>query len=226
MRFKNFVVFLIIMFISMTFGMFLMIVKALNNNNYLFDKIIYIDAGHGGKDNGAVVNGVLEDSINLAIANYLVESLIDAGSYVLVSRTNDYDLASLYQKNRKREDLNKRVHYINKIKPDVFVSIHLNTYSSNEVNGAQVFHQNNEDSRLLSEMIQQEFNVFSNNKKRVKQGDYFILNKTLPVGVLVECGFLSNDNERKKLVQKDYQRMIANVLKRGIIKYIECKESQ
>ena len=185
----------------------------------LNNKIIYLDAGHGGKDNGASVDNILEDSINLSISNYLLEELMRLGAYVLMSRTGDYDLASLYQKNRKREDLNNRVKYINKSNPDIFISIHLNIYSSSSVTGAQVFFQNNENSKHLANVIQSKFNKLNKKDKKSKKGDYFILNNSKPVGVLIECGFLSNDAERNKLTDSNYQQKIANVISEGIVDY-------
>lgn len=189
-------------------------------NNALNDKIIYIDAGHGGKDNGASVDNIIEDSINLAISEFLLEELMKDGAYVLMSRTNDYDLASMYQANRKREDLNNRVKYINNSKPDLFISIHLNTYLSSSVSGAQVFYQNSEKSKRLAEMIQSQMNELNKNPKKVKIGDYFILNNTHPVGVLIECGFLSNEEEREKLNTGNYQMKIAKKIKDGIVNYL------
>ena len=200
---------------------FMKINASSNIENSLFGKVIYIDAGHGGKDNGASVDNVLEDEINLKISEYLLETLMLHGAYVLVSRTNDYDLASFYDSNRKRNDLNKRVKYINKSKPDIFVSIHLNTYSSESVEGAQVFYQNNDKSKSLANFIQDELNVFSFKKRNVKFGDYFILNNTNETGVLIECGFLSNNEERRKLSTNEHQINLANKIKVGIIKYFD-----
>lgn len=193
-------------------------------NKVLDNKIIYIDAGHGGKDNGASVDGVLEDSINLSIGGFLLEELIDDGAYVLMSRTNDYDLASMYQTNRKREDLKKRVKYINDGKVDLFVSVHLNTYSSSNVNGGQVFYKKDDHSKILADMIQLEMNNLSGKNKNTKNGDFYILNNTIPTGVLIECGFLSNERERKLLNTSDYQRKVAKAIKKGIVNYFNYKK--
>ena len=214
--------FLICLFILINVA-FVTIVAKINNYNKeqsnLIGKIIYIDPGHGGKDNGASVENVLEDNINLKISGYLMELLIDSNSQVLITRTGDYDLASLYQKNRKREDLKNRVGYINNSKPNIFISIHLNTYSSSNVKGGQAFYQKNDNSKLLATYIQNEFNELSSLNKKVKFGDYYILNNTKPVGVLLECGFLSNKEERLNLNEESYQRKIANKVYKGIIKY-------
>lgn len=197
-------------------------VSAKNEKIYLQGKVVYIDAGHGGRDNGASVDNVMEDSINLKISGYLCELLMDIGAYVLMSRTSDYDLASIYQKNRKREDLNNRVKYINDSKPDLFISVHLNTYPTNDVNGAQVFYQNdNIESKEVANYIQHSLNVLTNKNRNIKSGDYFILNKTEPLGVLVECGFLSNSYERGRLNSEDYQYKVAKYIKSGIVEYFK-----
>ena len=199
---------------------FVTVVKSNSNlKNALLDKIIYVDAGHGGKDNGASFDGVLEDEINLKIAGYIIEYLIDLGAYVLMSRTGDYDLSNIYDKNKKRKDLLTRVKQINDANVDLFVSIHLNSYSSSIVSGAQVFSQNNENSKNLAVMIQDRLNILMNNKKKIKIGDYYLLNKTSRMGVLVECGFLSNRNERALLTKTEYQRKVAKSIVDGIVDY-------
>ena len=71
----------------------------------LVGKTIYVDAGHGGKDNGAYYDTVIEDEINLNICKKLIIKLIESGAYVLSTRSADYDLSSIYSKNKKREDL-------------------------------------------------------------------------------------------------------------------------
>ena len=197
------------------------VVALKNDSDFLIGKTIYIDAGHGGKDNGANVDNIVEDAINMKISGYLMEMLIDCGAYVLMSRTSDYDLASNYNKNRKREDLNNRVKYINSSKPDLFISIHLNAYPSGNVSGAQVFYQDNDKSKVLSNAIQNKLNILTNKKRKNKIGDFYILNKTYYTGVLVECGFLSNGYERVKLNDDKYQMKIAMRIKEGILEYFQ-----
>lgn len=214
------VIFLVIFFVVVSLMSTVLIIKAnRGKESYIIGKTIYVDAGHGGKDNGASVDSVLEDNINLNISKYLIERLIDLGAYVITSRSGDYDLADVYDKNRKREDLNNRVRYINKSMTDIFVSIHLNTYSSNNVRGAQVFHQNTNKSELLADFIQCELNSITSKDRKIKNGNYFILNQTKRIGVLIECGFLSNLEERVKLNNSNYQIKIADKISEGIVKY-------
>ena len=199
------------------------IVKANESDMNLNGYIIYVDAGHGGKDNGANNNDILEDSINLSISTLLVEELVNIGAYVYTSRDGDYDLASNYDKNRKAKDLKKRVELINSIKPDLFISIHLNTYQNIKVKGGQVFYQDNEDSKLLAEILQSKFNKLSLKDKKAKFGDYFLLNKSIPTGVLLECGFLTNSEDLKNLSNKSYQMKIVKNISKGIWEYFANK---
>lgn len=185
----------------------------------LVGKTIYVDAGHGGKDNGAYYDSVIEDEINLNICKKLIIKLIESGAYVLSTRSADYDLSSIYSKNKKREDLKNRVKNINNIKPDIFISVHLNTYSSSQVYGAQVFHQIGDKSKLLSTNIQDQLNSLTGNLKKSKIGDYFILNNSESIGVIVECGFITNENERRKLSSNEYQDDLSMSIFRGITNY-------
>ena len=195
------------------------IIKARYLDLNLYGYTIYVDAGHGGKDNGASYNDVLEDTINLNISKELINSLLDVGAQVYSSRDDDYDLASNYDKNRKAKDLKKRAQLINHIKPDLFLSIHLNTYHDEEVKGGQVFYQSNEESKQVATILQDRFNKLSNKDKKAKFGDYYLLNKTSVIGVIVECGFLTNSEDISQLVKKEYQVKIAKEITLGIYEY-------
>ena len=219
---RAFCVFLVFCFcVASIFSFVLVKAYSYKEKFNLFGKVIYVDAGHGGKDNGASFDGVLEDEINLKIAGFVVEELIDVGAIVYTSRTSDYDLSNIYDKNKKRNDLINRVRMINNSKVDIFISIHLNSYSSTKVRGAQVFYQNNDLSKLLSKYIQSNLNVLTNSGKKDKYGDYYILNKSQRVGVLIECGFLSNSEERSRLIDESYQQKLAYKIREGVVEYFD-----
>ena len=195
------------------------IIEARINNPNLNGYTIYVDAGHGGKDNGANNGHVLEDTINLSISKLLVEKLIDKGAMVYTSRDDDYDLSDNYSKNRKAKDLKRRVELINEIKPHLFISIHLNTFPSESVKGGQIFHQENDDSKSFAQILQEGFNELSNEDKKAKYGDYYLLNHSNSVGVIVECGFLTNYEDLKNLTQKEYQEKISLTIVESIYLY-------
>ena len=92
----------------------------------LAGKTILVDSGHGGKDDGAQRGEVKEDAINLAIAMEVRKQLIEQGANVLMTREDDRDLAEEDSENRKRDDMKKRVEFIECGFCDMFVSIHLN----------------------------------------------------------------------------------------------------
>ena len=186
---------------------------------------IFIDPGHGGKDNGTSFNDVLEDEINLNIATKLFESLIDLGAKALIARTGDYDLSDVYAKNHKVQDLNKRIQYMHENKVDLFVSIHLNSYPNEAVSGAQVFFKNHlKESEEFAISMQNDLNQLNKKDKKPKMGDYYILNNSKKInGIIVECGFLSNTQERNKLTTETYQNKIANLIQQGMIEYLSTK---
>lgn len=198
--------------------------KALTTVSYqpLSGITIVLDAGHGGIDNGAMSNDVHEQDINLNIVKKLQTLLESAGATVQLTRDGNYDLASDGVSNRKRDDMKKRVALINDELPDIFISVHLNAYPNTSVKGAQAFYQkDNEESLRLAKLVQKQFKELTGTKMVEKPGDYFILNETKKTGVLVECGFISNADDRSHLIQESYQQELAESLFDSILEYFE-----
>lgn len=199
-------------------------VQALKQKVYepLSGMVIVLDAGHGGKDLGAKEDGVDEAGINLKIVNKLADLLEEAGVNVVLTRKDDQDLSSKGARNHKKEDMKKRVMIINDEKCDLFVSIHLNSYGDSSVQGAQVFYQKDKaESESLAYYVQEALKNTLQSKMEIKKGNYYILNKTRIPGILVECGFISNDVERKRLNSDGYQQQVAEVIFSGILQYFD-----
>lgn len=187
----------------------------------LAGKTVLVDSGHGGKDDGAQRGEVKEDEINLIIAQEVKAQLISQGANVLMTREDDRDLADADSENRKRDDMKKRVEFIECGFCDLFVSIHLNAYPDASVQGAQVFYREQDgQSERLAQLTQEALSRCSGQKRREKPGDYYILERTTVPGVLVECGFLSNAEEREKLQSKAYQKQVAAAIVQGLIRYV------
>lgn len=186
---------------------------------------IVLDPGHGGKDNGAMAGDVKEQEINLSIAKKTKKLLENAGAKVILTRDGAYDLASSNATNRKREDMKKRSAIINDPKVDMFISIHLNSYPSTSVKGTQVyFRKGDEEAQRFANMIQNHFKEITDTKMVPKAGDFYLLNKTVKLGVLAECGFISNAQDRANLVQDDYQNKIAECLFDSVREYLDMLE--
>lgn len=193
-----------------------------NKHVSLFGVNIVIDPGHGGKDNGTCYDGVLEDEINLSIATKLMNICIEDGAISSLTRVDDYDLASQYAKNRKREDLKKRVEFINSSGADYFVSLHLNSYPSNKsVYGPMVYYKGNDDiSKNMAINVMNSLNELTKTSKPIHPEDFYLFKHTNAPGILVECGFLSNYKERELLLDDKYQEKIAKTIYKGLDDYI------
>ena len=189
---------------------------------------ILIDPGHGGMDQGA--SGDLkigEAPINLAISKKLMKFLEGNGFQVKMTRYSDtglYTGTSNSIRDKKNEDLRNRVKLINNTQADLTLSIHLNSFPQKQYYGAHVFYQksNQATTKLAADLIQESMkNILDNTNHRVPQlkRDIKIMDDTTVPVILVECGFLSNIEEEKKLVNEEYQEKVAWAIYTGIIKY-------
>ena len=179
---------------------------------------ILVDAGHGGTDGGARARDsrVWEKEINLSVAQKLRAVLEQRGARVIMTREKDMQ----YSEN-KRADLTARLDLAKAGGADLLLSVHMNEYRSRRESGPQVFYRaGQEQSRLLAGAIQDALiRALSPVRKRVAMaGDYFILSLDIP-SVLVECGFLSNAEDEKKLLQEEYQLRVAEAIAAGVEEY-------
>ena len=190
---------------------------------------VIIDAGHGGEDGGAEVDGVLEKDINLSIADKLADTLRLCGVRVTEIRDEDisvYDDSAQSLREKKVSDLKHRVEIVNGSENNILVSIHQNKFDNSAYSGAQVFYSSNNDkSRVLAESIRNSVvSLLQNdNTRELKPANsdiYLLDNATVPA-VIVECGFLSNDEERAKLLDSGYQNEMAYSIAMGVLEYID-----
>ena len=193
-------------------------VNASNLTFPLLGKTIYLDAGHGGVDNGATVNNVHEKDLNLQIVYKLKETLTSAGATVLLTRKDDNDISNPNALYRKKSDFDNRIKLINNSNADLYISIHQNIYQNKKYSGPQVFYV--KDNQKLAEIIQNTLNKYLNTKRKVKTINNTYMYKLLKKkGILIECGFISNDNERYKLKTEEYQLKLSKIITEGIITY-------
>lgn len=191
-------------------------------------RTVILDAGHGGFDGGAVApDGTVEKHINLEIALTLRDFLKTAGFEVIMTRESDVstdDVETDKIATRKKSDLKNRLGLMQDYPHAVFVSIHLNKFTTSAAKGSQVFYgPKTEESRLLGETIQQSIvtRLQPENDRVNKQATsstYILYHATIPA-VLVECGFLSNTAELKRLRDETYQKQMAFSIFCGIMDY-------
>lgn len=187
--------------------------------------IVVIDSGHGGNDPGKVgVNGALEKDINLQIAKRLKQYLEASDVQVVMTRDNDTGLYSEHDTNKKMADMQARCRLINETAPALVVSIHQNSYHEESVRGGQVFYyKGSSDGKRLAETLQKRFTSVSDteNRRLAKANDtYYLLLHTKHPIVIVECGFLSNQQETALLTSPDYQDRLAWTIHMGIMEYL------
>ncbi|WP_405345969.1 N-acetylmuramoyl-L-alanine amidase [Ruminococcus sp.] len=190
---------------------------------------VIIDAGHGGEDGGAEVDSILEKDINLSIADKLADTLRLCGVRVTEIRDEDisvYDDSAQTLREKKVSDLKHRVEIVNGSENNILVSIHQNKFDNSAYSGAQVFYSSNNDkSRVLAESIRNSVIslIQNDNTRELKPANsdiYLLDNATVPA-VIVECGFLSNDEERAKLLDSGYQSEMAYSIAMGVLEYID-----
>lgn len=184
---------------------------------------IVIDAGHGGRDGGAVgSSGVTESELNLEFSLKLKEMCEDYGFMVVLTRKDMNGLYSIFASNKKKSEMKKRQEIIEKAKPDVVVSIHMNSFSFSS-SGAQCFYASgNESGQALATSVQQALSTeIKHTGLAAKVGDFYVLNCTDYASVLVECGFLSNPEEERKLCDEEYQSNFCRTILYGILDYFE-----
>lgn len=194
-------------------------------------KIIVIDAGHGGEDGGAVAeDNTCEKNINLQIATKLNIIAKQFGYKTVMTRNSDKAIYNLDKnissiREKKVSDMKNRLNILNSTENSVFVSIHLNKFSNKTVNGAQVFYAKNSiGSKELAEEIQKSIknNLEQNNNRLPKENtnSIYLLKNAKNPAVIVECGFLSNENELNNLKNDEFQYKIALCIFYGITQYI------
>lgn len=192
-------------------------------------KTVIVDAGHGGDDGGAIgIDGTVEKDINLDIALKLEKVLKFYGFNVIMTRTQDVmtcddGLDSL--RKRKISDIHNRFELMRKNPDAIFISVHQNKFEDSSQHGTQVFYSGNDErSKELAEAIQTSVTLTLQRKndrvvKKSGSGIYLLYHAKIPA-VLVECGFISNSDEVKKLKDESYRMKLAILIADGLLKYL------
>lgn len=179
--------------------------------------LVYIDAGHGGNDGGCFEGNILEKDLNLAIAKLVREKLTASGFRVMMSRSYDTYVT--------KED---RVKKANEAGADIYVSIHQNSSEDRDVSGMEVWYDGTDTgrgSKRLALLVSHQTVGSTQAYEREVRGDadfYVTVNTQMPA-CLVETGFLSNKEERGRLVSPEYQEQAASGIAQGIYYYFYPK---
>lgn len=191
-------------------------------NGSIQHEMILIDPGHGGFDGGAVAeDGTTEKHLNLAISLCLRDMLYVCGVAVEITRNTDVGLeadSAASVRDKKVSDMRRRLEMYNAA--SMVISIHQNHFSVPKYSGTQLFYSTNHpNSVTLAQCIQESVVgwIQPQNTRELKpttDGIYLLYHATCPT-VLVECGFLSNPEERDKLKTPAYQQQMAFAIMAG-----------
>ena len=188
---------------------------------------VVIDPGHGGSDPGSIgyKTKIHEDELNLKMSLLLKEKLEKAGINVVMTRTSQDALIEGRGRKWKRAEMEERRKLIVKTRPNMVISLHQNSYTNHSLRGAQVFYdKTSEISRQIAESIQEQFKLNLNKSiKAPSPGDYFMLKCSSAPSVIIECGFLSNEEEEKLLQSDEYQEKIIDSIYKGIVNFFQIK---
>jgi N-acetylmuramoyl-L-alanine amidase len=185
---------------------------------------IVVDAGHGGIDAGVlgIKTNTKESNINLAISKYLKGYFVNAGFNCVLTRTSYGGLYETTSKGFKMRDMLKRKQIIQDNNADMVISIHQNYCPLSSRRGSHVFYDESSSSgKLLAQSIQNSLNSMKESVTTNSPliGDYFMLKCTDNPSVIVECGFLSNAEDEKLLIDTSYQKALAYAIFKGAVSF-------
>lgn len=207
--------------------------KVLNIFNYRGDGIIVVDPGHGGIDGGTSDRkGLLEKDINLEISLKLKKELKKEGFKVIMTRETDESLErhSDINASRYKRDLNGRKRIINENNPIAFVSVHVNSSKKSSARGVKIYHfpTSIEGENLakyighyVDKIVYDDYLKDTSISSEIIGENYYILRETNTTGVLIEVGFITNEMDKKLIVDEGYQKQIASAISKGIRAYLE-----
>lgn len=165
---------------------------------------IVIDAGHGGKDFGATHENITEKEIVRQITNKIKALNGNKNVNIHITRTSDEFM-----------ELSQRTDFINKIKPDLTLSLHVNGFKNGNKSGVEIYvaKENNGKSTEFAQKLSEKF-VKNHNFKvsEIKKAPYFILKNSEVPALIVELGFISNANDRIYLTDDNEQNRIASTI--------------
>lgn len=176
--------------------------------------VVVVDAGHGGKDAGAIgIGGLREKDVILPIAREVERLLEGRGIQVVMTRDDDYFV-----------DLAPRVQIARRVNADLFVSIHANAIDMTrpDISGLETYYYGSNQSERLARTIHNSILQSINMRdRRVRQARFYVLRNNPMPAVLVEVGFVTGAEDAPRLGTPEYQRQMAAAIARGILQYLQ-----
>ncbi len=180
-------------------------------------KVIIIDAGHGGTDTGSVKKGIKEKDINLKIAIKLQKILEKKGYKVVMTRSDDIAISLRY-----------RAKLANQAKGDLFISIHQNSFKDSSVHGIEVFYHSQKETpdEELANYLQEALIQETGAKDRYTRSatNLVVIRESKMPACLIESAYISNEHERQLITTDDYQNKVVQGIVKGVENFLEQQE--
>lgn len=173
---------------------------------------VVLDPGHGGSDYGAIRCGINEKDINLDVAKRVEAILASRGVSVIMTRDIDTFVS-----------LEDRTIITAKVNPDIFVSVHVNSCVKPEITGIETHYYHQNSLNLAHTIHESLMSVIKSRDRGLFKSRFYVINHTTTPAVLVEMGFISNDNERCELISDKRKQQTAEAIANGILKYLNKK---
>jgi N-acetylmuramoyl-L-alanine amidase len=173
--------------------------------------VIVLDAGHGGSDPGAQRGDVQEKEITMGIVAKLKRMLEERGARVVLTRGDDSFVS-----------LEDRVRITNGLNPTLFLSVHINAMeSANDIHGIETYYQTEQSKSLADAIHERLIAGLEAPDRAIRKARFYVIKNTPVPAVLAEVGFISNKEERDKLISSDYQAKVGEALEQGVMLYLD-----
>lgn len=179
-----------------------------------------IDPGHGGSDPGAIgKSGLAEKTVTLAIGSELKKLLSDAKAKVIMTRNGDQDVHSPQASDA--QELQARVDVANHARADLFISIHIDSFSDPAARGTSTYFwpKSLKDKLLAAEVQRSLIGQLGLPDRGWRENDFYVLKHTAMPAILAEVAFISNPSEEAKLRQNDFIKKAAQGIYSGIVRF-------
>lgn len=184
---------------------------------------IVLDPGHGGSDSGAIgPTGVMEKSVTLRVANEVRRLLVKEGATVYMTREADIEVSPKRAKATDIEELQARCDVANEVNADIFVSIHMDSFTNRAAKGTTGYYYSLGDkrSRVLADKIRSGvIDQIGTQSRGTQSCNFYVVKHTDMPATLLEVAFISNEQEEKLLDSEDGIRKAAQGIVDGIADY-------
>ncbi|HEY0798191.1 MAG TPA: N-acetylmuramoyl-L-alanine amidase [Candidatus Baltobacteraceae bacterium] len=180
-------------------------------------RLIVIDPGHGGSDTGAQQNGLVEKDLTHDISERLRTQLVARGWSVKLTRDTDVDVFA--PNDSAHDELQARCDIANNLGARIFVSIHVNSFTSSDLNGTTTYYYKGQDLPLAQAIHRRLIAALTTQDDGVRKDNFYVIHHTTMPAVLIETAFMSNTSDAALLRSPAFLQKVADAVADGVSDY-------